>query len=136
MTIRLLTRLVGSVLLCLAWPALVGELSLGGGGMVFYAWFILVRYGWWVYLPVVGLHQGVLQRLPRPTMWHSIGVGLVLAVLVSGALLLHEYSTSFSTSTMPRFSLHRTLDLVNYAIAGALYGGLFWRWVRPMPIRP
>lgn len=104
--------------------------------MVFYAWFMLVLYGWWVYLPVVSLHQWVLQRLPRPTMRHSIVVGLVLAVLVPGALMLPEYSTSFPTPTIPRFSLNRALDLVNYAIAGALYGGLFWRWVRPIPIRP
>jgi hypothetical protein len=130
MTFLRLLRLSGSVLLCLGWPALVGGLTLGGGGMVFYAWFMLVWSGWWVYGPVLGVHRGALACLRRPTLGHSLGAGALPAVLVPGALMLNEYNRHFPTPTIPAFSTHRTLDLVNYAVAGVLYGWLYWRWVR------
>jgi hypothetical protein len=138
MTIRFLARLLGSALLCLVWPALVGGLSFGGGGMrgtVFYSWFILVLYGWWVYLPVMGLHQWILRCLPQPTLRHSIGVGLVLAGLVPGTLMLNEYYSLLLIPSIPSFSVDWTLDLINYAIAGVLYGGLVWHWVRQVLLR-
>ena len=134
MMLRRLLRLLGSVLLCLGWPAWVGGLSLGGGGMIAYAWFILVFSGWWVYGPVLGLHRLALGGLRRPALGHSVGAGALLAVLVPGALMLNEYNRHFPTPTIPHFSLARPLDLVNFAVAGALYGWLYWRWVRrPTP---
>ena len=130
MTFPRLLRLLISVLLCLGWPALVGGLSLGGGGMVFYAWFILVFYGWWVYGPVLGLHRLALSSLRRPALGHSLTTGALLAVLVPGTLMLNEYNRHFPTPTIPHFRTHRAVDLVNFAVAGALYGGLYWHWVR------
>jgi len=125
-----LLRLLGSVLLSLGWPALVSGLSLGGGGMVAYAWFILVFYGWWVYAPVVALHRLALGRFRHPTRGHSVVAGALLAGLVAGALMLNEYNRHFPTPTIPAFSAHRALDVVNFAVAGALYGWLYWHWAK------
>lgn len=61
---------------------------------------------------------------------------MLLAVLVPGALMLNEYHRTFPTPAIPRFSLARTLDLVNFAVAGALYGWLYWRWVRQATAAP
>lgn len=130
MNFRRLLRLGGSVLLALGWPALVGGLSLGGGPMVFYAWFILVCYGWWVYGPVVALHRLALGRLRYPTRGHSLLAGALLAVLVPGALMLNEHTRRLPVPNLPAFSTHRALDVLNFAVAGALYGGLYWHWAR------
>ena len=55
--------------------------SLGGGGMIAYAWFILVFSGWWVYGPVLGLHRLALGGLRRPALGHSVGTGALLGRL-------------------------------------------------------
>ncbi|WP_324677340.1 hypothetical protein [Hymenobacter sp. GOD-10R] len=126
-------KLLLSLLIALAVTCLLLSIPtrLQYSSTVMYMLYIILFYGWWLYLPFAGIHFLLLRFFNRSNWWLSSLVGGVLAIT------LHTIAKTYPVITsLPHFSERKELDVIGFGIGGAVYGLLYSLWVNKPATKP
>jgi hypothetical protein len=96
------------------------------GKLVGYGFGMAIIFGWFIYLPFVGLHAYLLNRYSKKSLTSSVLIGGLLGIL-SAALFSIGYALDDSEWSETSQSL--LLKSPVFGLTGSFYGLLYYRWV-------